>query len=112
MWLDLLRSAVAATSTQAVAEALTETAAQLRHSCKVSRTAVSLVLNGKYPAKTDRIELLVLTRYAKVHCPHLQQDIDFATCRQHHTREAPTSSPFAMRHWRACQDCHNRRPSK
>lgn len=109
MFIDLLRAAVAASNGQAVADALTETARELGHACRVSRTTVSLVLNGKYPAKTDRIELLVLTRYGRVQCPHLAQEISFAECRGHHAREAPTSSPYAMRHWRACQECPNRK---
>ena len=98
MWLELLRTACAASNNQAVADEI-----------GLSRTAISLVLNGKYPAKTDKIELKVMTRYARVQCPHLAQEITFADCRGYHAREAPTSSPFAMRHWRACQGCQHRR---
>ncbi len=112
MWLDLLRQAADATSNQAAADALTETARGLGHNCKVSRSTVSLVLNGKYPAKTDRIELLVMTRYGRVQCPFLETEISFADCREHHERDAPTSSPYAMRHWRACQSCPNRKENK
>jgi len=99
MWLDLLRAAVTApgSSRQKVADAL-----------GMSRTAVSLVLDNKYPAKTDKIALKVMTVYGHVQCPFLGQQISFAACREYHERDAPTSSPFAMRHWRACQRCPNR----
>jgi len=104
MWLDLLRDAAKATSKQAVADELSRLGKK-----KIGRTAISLILNGKYPAKTERIETLVLTRYARVQCPHLNENIPFAQCRDHHTKDAPTHSPFAMRHWRACQECQHRR---
>lgn len=107
MWLSLMRARAEETNNQVVAEELTAVAKQLGHNTMVSRTVVSLILNGKYPAKTERIELLVLTRYAHVQCPHLGEKITFADCRNYHLREAPTSSPFAMRHWRACQECPN-----
>ena len=76
----------------------------------VSRTLISLVLAGKYPARVERIAHRVRVAYGQVECPFLAQTITFAACVEHHTRAAPTSSPFAMRHWRACQGCaHNRR---
>lgn len=104
MWLELLRAAAATTSKQAVANELSALTGK-----KIGRSAISLILSGKYPAKTERIETLVLTRYARVLCPHLAEEIAYAECRAHHTAEAPTSSPFAMRHWRACQTCLHRR---
>ena len=48
-WLELLSDAVAASNMTAVARRL-----------GISRTAVSLVLAGKYGAKTTRIETRVL----------------------------------------------------
>jgi len=99
MWLELLRKRVADSSMGKVADEL-----------DLSRTAVSLVLAGKYPAKTDRIAGRVIDTYARIQCPFLEREISGAECRDFHTREAPTSSPFAMRHWRACQNCPNRRP--
>ena len=104
MWLELLRQAAAATSKQAVATELSQLSKK-----KIGRSAISLILNGKYPAKTERIETLVLTRYAQVQCPHLCEQISYADCRGYHTREVPTSNPFAVRHWRACQACPHRR---
>lgn len=71
----------------------------------VSRTALSLVLAGKYPAKTDRIAAKVLDTYARIGCPHLGETITQVQCRDFSTRTAPTNSPRDMRHWRACQGC-------
>ena len=99
MWLDLLRAKVAETSMGVVADEI-----------EVSRTTVSLVLAGKYPAKLDKIETRVIARYARIACPFLEREISGAECRDFHTRETPTSSPFAVRHWRACQGCQHRRP--
>jgi hypothetical protein len=98
MWLDLLRAAVAGSSQAQVAREL-----------GVSATAVSLLLAEKYPARTDKLADRVLLRYGRIHCPYLDEEIAFSACRDHHDRPAPTSSPFAMRHWRACQSCaHNK----
>lgn len=99
-WTELFTKAVDATSLAEVARRL-----------QVSRTAASLVYNNKYPASTERFATRVLTVYGRVACPHLETEIPFSKCREYHTREAPTSSPFAMRHWRACQGCpHRRKP--
>lgn len=93
-WLDLLRQAVAASSMTAVADKLI-----------VSRTAISLVLAGKYPAKTDKIAAKVLDTYARHICTHTGIEITHAQCRATATANTPTSSPQAMRQWRACQSC-------
>ncbi len=99
-WLELLRHAVEASSMGRVAEDL-----------DVGRPTISLVLAGKYPARTDRIAQRVINVYGRVQCPFLGEEITGAQCRDYHTRAAPTSSPFAMRHWRACQSCPHRRES-
>lgn len=99
MWLDLLKKRVDESSMGKVAEEL-----------QCSRTAVSLVLAGKYPASTEKFATRVIARYARIPCPFLEREISGAECREFHTRETPTSSPFAMRHWRACQGCQHRRP--
>lgn len=96
MWLDLLKEAVANSNRAAVAREL-----------DVSRTTISLVLDGKYPAKTDKIAELVLNTYGKVDCPHLAVQITLAECRSYHEMNVPTSSPRAMKHWRECQSCSN-----
>lgn len=96
MWLDLLTEAVNKSSKQAVADDL-----------GVSRTTISLVMNDNYPASTDKIEEKVINFYGRLDCPHTGEQITIADCKQHHTSAAPTSSPRAMRLWRACQVCPN-----
>lgn len=95
-WMDLLISAVEASNKAQVAENL-----------GVSRTTVSLVVDGKYPAKTDRIAAKVIELYGRVTCPHLGVEISLSECKTYHTGQVPTSSPRAMKHWRACQTCPN-----
>jgi hypothetical protein len=97
MWFELLQQHVAASSRAKVALEL-----------KLSRTTVSLVLDGKYPASTDKIAERVMSTYSVVQCPFMDAEISRAVCIQHHTSSAPTSSPRAMKLWRACQGCdHN-----
>src|SRR5512139_1056079 len=95
-WLELLQ--------QAVAEH-TRGRAGVADQLGVSRTAISLVLGGKYPASTDHIAAKVLDTYARIACPHLGETITQAQCRDFATRSAPTNTPRDMRHWRACQGC-------
>lgn len=95
-WLALLTNAV---------EAHPRGIAGVAEEMDVSRTAISLVLSGKYPAKTSKIEARVLHTYARVACPHLNETITIHACRSHSERAAPTNSPREMRHWRACQNC-------
>ncbi len=99
MWLELLRRAVEApgASQTTVGKAL-----------GLKGSTISLVLSGKYPAKTDKVAARVVAVLGRVHCPHLDEELSGAKCIEFHTRAAPTSSPFAMRHWRACQSCPNR----
>lgn len=101
MWLELLKNAVAKSSKQAVAMQL-----------GVSRTTISLVCSGQYPAKTDKIEKLVLEAFGSVQCPHLDREISLNECRTNHQSAVPTSSPRAMKLWQACQGCpHNHQGS-
>ncbi|MDO8414165.1 MAG: LysR family transcriptional regulator [Gallionellaceae bacterium] len=93
-WLTLFKEAVAASSITRVAEQL-----------GISRTAASLVLGEKYPAKTDKIAAKVLDVFARLTCPHTNVEISHAECRALSISAVPTSSPQAMRHWRACQSC-------
>lgn len=81
--------------------------AQVARELGVSRTAVSLLLAGKYPGSTDRMAARVMERYGRVSCPYLEREVTPAEC-QHHAGEMPTASPDALRHWRVCQGCeHN-----
>lgn len=99
-WFALLEKAVADTSRTAVAQRL-----------DVSRTAISLVMNGKYGADTGKIAARVLAVYAVIDCPYLGQEIGQAECTAHAGRAIPTSSPRAVRHWKACQTCQHKEPS-
>lgn len=94
MWMTLLKDAVDRTSKAAVAVEL-----------GVSRTTISLVVDDKYPASTDKIAERVLNTYGRITCPFLGSEITLAECKKHHTSTVPTSSPRAMKHWRACQGC-------
>jgi hypothetical protein len=100
-WLALLRTAVAREgSVAAVARHISDAAGS-----PISRSAVSAALNGNYPGGTDRIAKRVLDTYARVDCPFLQRSITHGECRTYREAPVPTSSPLAMRHWRACRTC-------
>lgn len=94
-WLDLLRAEVAASSLAAVAERI-----------GVSRTTVSLLLAGKYPAKTlDAVERKVRDAFEARRCPALNAVITGDACQRYRTRAMPRSSARDLRHWRTCQTC-------
>lgn len=96
-WVELLRAQVAAASLSAVADRI-----------GLSRTTVSLVLAGKYPAKTDLVARKVLDTFAARHCPPLNTAITGDACQRYRDRPMPRSSARDLRHWRACQTCvHN-----
>ncbi|GAB7082320.1 LacI family transcriptional regulator [Megalodesulfovibrio paquesii] len=95
-WLAILRREVAAGSCQAVAAAM-----------GVSRTAVSLLVHGKYTADPARMAAKVLETFTRVHCPHAGVPVSPQECGQR-AGAMPTGSPGALRWWRACQGCpHN-----
>lgn len=96
-WIDLLRAQVAAASLAAVADRV-----------GLSRTTVSLVLAGKYPASTDNIAGKVRDAFAARHCPHLNAALAGDACQRFRDRAMPRSSARDLRHWRTCQTCsHN-----
>lgn len=92
-WLTILRAQAAASSRQAVADAL-----------GVSRTAISLILNGKYPGRANNMAARVLDVFSRFLCPHSGQMVSQAECAQR-AATMPTSSPGALRWWRVCQTC-------
>jgi hypothetical protein len=96
LWIELLQKATTEhpRGNQGVADDL-----------EISRTSISLVLNGKYPAKTDKIAAKVIDLYARLTCPHTGIEITHVACRMQSSSAVPTNSPQAMRHWRACQGC-------
>lgn len=96
MWMDLLIEAVKKPSSKkAVADRL-----------GISRSQVSRVISGTYGASTEHIAKKVLHVYGQIHCPHLSEQITQAQCKSYREGSAPTSSPRAMKHWRACQRCN------
>ena len=75
----------------------------------VSRTAVSLLLSGKYSADPARMYDRILDVLGGVTCPHLEADIPRSVCRGWHERQRPPAQRASdVSHWRACQTCpHN-----
>ncbi|SNR95766.1 hypothetical protein SAMN04488503_2029 [Humidesulfovibrio mexicanus] len=94
-WLTLLSQAVSASSRTKVAKEL-----------GVSRPSISLLLAGKYPGNTGRMAARIVERYARVVCPHTGKSVAPEHCRRL-CGPVPTSSPAALRQWRACQACPN-----
>jgi hypothetical protein len=95
-WRDLLAAEAARTSIAATGRRL-----------GYSRTAVSLALAGKYPGRTDKLSATVLAVLGRQVCPHLGREITPGECADN-AGAMPTSSPAALRLWRACQTCPHR----
>ncbi len=80
------------------------------------RSSVCLAKNGKYPGGTSKIEARVLEVYSGddgvFFCPAMDKTVLPDECREFAARPMPTSSPFAMRKWRKCQECHHRKSLK
>lgn len=96
-WESLLTDAIRSSTKQQVADQL-----------GVSRSAISLIANGKYPASVEHIAQKILLVYGAIDCPYLQKKIALSDCRFNYGRAAPVSSPREMKFWRACQSCpHN-----
>lgn len=95
-WQELLHKAVKATNCAEVAREL-----------GVSRTAVSLLINGKYAGDTRRMAERILNRFGRTLCPCTGRRMSVAECRQT-AATMPTSSPGALRLWRACQQCEHK----
>lgn len=100
-WLDVLRAEAARPnrSKQAIADELA-----------ISRTAVSLLVAGKYTARMDKvgrkIAPKVMELYAhKIWCPHLRASIAGAACLTHRTATMTMSDPVMLKQWVACRSC-------
>lgn len=89
------------------AEAARTTIAATGRRLGYSRTAVSLALTGNYPGRTDKLAATVLAILGRQACPHLGREVTPAECAGN-AGEMPTSSPAALRLWRACQTCPHR----
>lgn len=93
--LAVLRDAVADFgSKQAVATAM-----------GVSRTAISLLLVGKYKGDPKQMYARAVATFGRFVCPYLQEQMTKLECHAHCLAEPPTQNPAAMRHYRACQSC-------
>ena len=94
-WLARLRAECARTSINAVALRL-----------GYARTSISLVLAGRYPGQTDRVERKVERIFgALVTCPHRKTSIEPDDCRSTRRGPMPTSDPVRLRQWSACRAC-------
>lgn len=73
----------------------------------VSRAAVSLLANGKYPGNTERMAERIVAIFGTVMCPQTENHIPRTTCMDMAGLPMPTSSPAALRQWRTCKHCIN-----
>ena len=99
----------------------TQVAIELTAICdkKISRTAVSLTINRKYPGDPKHIYRRAEECYGKLDCPFLAQRISRADCHQYSHRpmpepegddtEAMEKVKTEIRHWRACKSCDLKR---
>ncbi|MFT0211802.1 hypothetical protein VQ643_04195 [Pseudomonas sp. F1_0610] len=95
-YLELLQKEVARSSMQKVANHL-----------GVSRTTVSLLLSGKYGAKTCAMAQRIERAFGQINCPVMGQLLP-VQCAEYHNRQPPLNNPVAMQHFRVCQSCiHN-----
>ncbi|TXI20192.1 MAG: hypothetical protein E6Q67_09530 [Roseateles sp.] len=109
-WFAMLKAAVAASDQSAAARAL-----------GVSPASVNQVVRGKGnygngKASTAGIAQRVLDTFGQWACPFLsdggaERCISAAQCRDYAHRDAPTSSPRDLAHWRSCQTCPNKKRS-
>lgn len=95
-YLTILRERVATLgSIQAVADEL----------C-VSRTAISLLLSGKYTGGTEQIATRIVEHYTdRVYCPHVKASISKRDCANNIASGVPVSDPQKLRQWAACRLC-------
>ena len=70
-----------------------------------SRTAISLLLAGKYAKDTSRLEAAVRGRLTSVACPYMEAAISGADCIQNQGRTEPAAGSEEYWHWRACKAC-------
>lgn len=111
-WIAVLRADVEATGSVTVtAERVGVSRGAL--SAILNRTPTSPYVNGA--CSTAKIEARVMNTIGRILCPFMteamgsEHRITGIECRDISSREhAPTSSPRAMAHWRACQSCDKR----
>ena len=74
----------------------------------ISRTSASLLLSGKYTAKTDRVAADIIGALTDGRfCPFMQTALSEKQCNNFAERPQPMSDPQALRHWYACANCEH-----
>lgn len=71
-----------------------------------TRPAMSLYLNGKYPAGVEKIEAVLRPLMTRRACPFLNKQITADDCKSRQSRPMPHARKGAMfQHYQACQSC-------
>lgn len=99
-WFTVLKAEIAKSSMSKIARKI-----------GYSPTSISLILNGKYAGKPDKVAQKVLEIFTKVSCPYERAELPRSGCIEIALSPAPTHNPIKMQHWRACQKCP-KRPSE
>lgn len=107
-WIDVLRRET---------EKAGRTKADIGRELGVSRSTISTIVAGKYPAKMSRMHrklaASVMAKYAsEVWCEPQHAGISKIRCNELSTAPMPMSDPSALRQWAACQSCPLRSPSE
>lgn len=92
-WKPLLQAAVAETSIAEVARRL-----------GVARSSLSLLLHDRYPGGTEKMAKRIFDALGRK-CPVYGDHCDARACAGRRAAPMPTSSPYALRRWRECQNC-------
>lgn len=72
----------------------------------MARSSVSLILSGKYPAQTDKVEATVRAKLlGRVSCPAMGEAIALDRCRDISSRPFSAASGRAARQFSTCQSC-------
>lgn len=100
-WIEILRAEVSKPGASIAGVAA---------SVGMKRTALSMLLSGKYPAKLDKVSAKyaaqVLRTYRdQIHCQHLRRGIGADECRTHAAAPMSTSNPEKLAQWSACRRC-------
>lgn len=74
----------------------------------ISRSGLSMAMDGKYPGSTGKLRSLIFETLAdRLVCPHLEAELSPHACKA--LRERPLSAASGSRsdakHWQACQAC-------
>lgn len=101
MILERLKQTVADSNIAAVAEKI-----------GVSRTTLSLVVNGKYPAGLDKVLERFDRTYLDVNCPFAGRELTRRECKDRSTAPKPMGGQAKTAWWEACQVCEHKMTSK